>query len=114
MKRAVSSMFVLVFLVISACFAQDSGYQAGKIVSVKQREAQSPTGGTDAPKKSATSVYDVIVETGGKTYTTVYSTHSDLDPTWKEGKDVDVQVKGKTMYVQVKGKPVKLTIVSSK
>jgi len=72
--------------------------------------------GSDAPTKTPEDVYDVTVETGGKTYQTVYHSHSALDPTWHDGKDVEVQVTGKILYAKVKGKagnPIKLAIVSS-
>jgi hypothetical protein len=117
MKLRFSAMLILVFLVVGFLFAQEPGYQAGKIVSVTKKDTPSAVHGsapTNAPLASSTAVYDVVVETGGKTYNTVYKTQSDLDPTWKEGKDVDVQVQGKTLYLKVKGKPVKLMIVSSK
>jgi len=117
MKLRVSAILVLCSLIAAGVFAQQSAYQPGKIVSVTKKDTATVTKGTaptNAPVTPSTAVYDVVVDTGGKTYTTVYKTHSDLDPTWKEGKDVDVQVSGKTMYVKVKGKPVKLTIVSSK
>jgi hypothetical protein len=117
MKRRLSAVMVLILLSVGSLFAQQAGYQPGKIVSVTKRDTGTVTKGTaptNAPVASSTSVYDVVVDSGGKTYTTVYKTQSDLDPTWKEGKDVDVQVKGKTLLVNVKGKPVKLAIVSSK
>jgi hypothetical protein len=116
MKVRVSAMFVLFALMAAAALAQQADYQPGKIASIKKREIASPTGHTDAPTKPSVDVYDVTVESGGKTYNAVYKSHSDLDPTWAEGKDCDVQVKGKTMYLKrSSGKqPAKLTIVSSK
>jgi hypothetical protein len=117
MKRRVSAVLVLIFLFAGFLVAQDAGYQPGKIVSVTKKDTSAVTKGsapTNAPVASSTAVYDIVVDSGGKTYTTVYKTQSDLDPTWKEGKDVEVQVKGKTMLLNVKGKPVKLAIVSTK
>jgi hypothetical protein len=115
MKVRVSAILVLFCFLATIGFAQDSGYQPGKITSVQKREAASASGHTDAPSASSTAAYDMSVESGGKTYNVVYKTHSDLDPTWKEGKDVEIQVKGKAMYMKVNGgKPVKLAIVSSK
>lgn len=116
MKRLVLGTLALLFLGVSIGLAQQPAYQPGKIVSMNKREHPTPMGGSDAPTKPPEDVYDVTVETGGKTYQTVYHTHSSLDPTWKEGKDVEVQVKGKILYVKVKGKtgsPIKLAMVSS-
>ena len=116
MRRLVSVTLALFFLGVSIGLAQQPAYQPGKIVSMHMREHPSPVGGSDAPTKPSEDVYDVTVETGGKTYQTVYHSHSALDPTWHEGKDVEVQVTGKILYVKVKGKagnPIKLAIVSS-
>jgi hypothetical protein len=117
MRRFISVALTLSFLWVSIGLAQQPAYQPGKLVSMQKRQRPSPTGGSDAPTKSTEDVYDVTVETGGKTYQTVYHSYSALDPTWKEGKDVEVQVAGKILYVKVNGKagnPIKLAIVSSK
>jgi hypothetical protein len=116
MKVRVSAILTVFLLMVGVGLAQEAAYQPGKIVSIKKREVATPSGGTDAPTMASAAKYDVTVESGGKTYQAVFSAHSDLDPTWAEGKDVDVQVKGKTMYVKRStGKqPAKLTIISSK
>ena len=116
MKSRISPTLILIVLVGGFLFAQESPYQPGKIVSVNKKETGTVTQGstpTNAPLASSTAVYDVVVETGGKTYNTLYKTQSDLDPSWKKGKDIDVQLNGKTMYVKVKGKPIKLMVVST-
>jgi hypothetical protein len=115
MKLRLSAILVLFFLMAGIGLAQQSAYQPGKIVSIQKRESPSPTGGSDAPMKASEKVYDLTIETGGKTYKAVYKAHSDLEPTWSEGKDVEVQVKGKAMYVKrsTDKHPAKLAIVRS-
>jgi len=116
MKARLSLIVVSILLVAAIPLAQQSGYQPGKIISVQKQEAPPARGGTDAPSKSSDYTYHMDIETGGKTYTVVYKAHSDLDPTWKEGKDVEAEVKGKTMNVKMPGGKglVKLAILSSK
>jgi hypothetical protein len=116
MKVRVSTILAGFFLMVGVGLAQEATYQPGKIISIKKREVATPRGGTDAPTTASAAKYDVTVESGGKTYKAVYNVHSDLDPTWAEGKEMDVQVKGKTMYVKRSpGKqPARMTIISSK
>ena len=116
MKVRVPTILAVFFLVLGVGLAQEATYQPGKILSIKKREVAPPRGGTDAPTAPSADKYDVTVESGGKTYQAVFSAHSDLDPTWAEGKDVEVQVKGKTLYVKKSaGKhPSRMTIISSK
>ena len=112
MKWHVSATLAVLFLAVGIGLSQEPAYQPGKIVSMHKRERASPMGGTDAATNRPEDTYDVSIETGGKTYETVYHSHSDLDPTWAQGKDVEVQVKGKTMYVKRStGKPTKLAIL---
>ena len=116
MRRIVSVTLALFFLGVSIGLAQQPAYQPGKIVSMHMREHPSPMGGSNASANPSEDVYDVTVETGGKTYQTVYHSPLALDPTWHEGKGVEVQVTGKILYAKVKGKagnPIKLAIVSS-
>ena len=71
MRRLVSVTLALFFLGVSIGLAQQPAYQPGKIVSMHKREHPSPMGGSDAPTKPPEDVYDVTVETGGKTYQSV-------------------------------------------
>lgn len=116
MKSCFSLIAVFLVLLAGISLAQQSGFQPGKIISVQKQQAPSTRGGTDAPSKSSGYTYRMDIETGGKTYTVVYKAHSDIDPTWKEGKDVEAEVKGKTMNVKMPGGKglAKLSIVSSK
>jgi hypothetical protein len=116
MKARLSLIAVSILLLAGISLAQQSGYQPGKIISVQKQDAPSARGGTDAPSKSSDHTYHMDIETGGKTYTVVYKGHSDLDPSWKEGKDVEAEVKGKTMSIKMPGGKglAKLAIVSSK
>ena len=115
MKARLSLIAVSILLLAGISAAQQSGYQPGKIISVQKQDAP-PRGGVDAPSKSSDYTYHLDIETGGKTYTVVYKAHSDLDPTWKEGKDVEAEVNGKTMNVKMPGGKglTKLAIVNSK
>jgi len=106
---------------ISACvlslavISSAQTYETGKIVSIHKHEAQAGKGGTDAPLKSSTDDYDVVIAAGGTNYTTLYQHHGDLSPAWSEGNDVQVRVVGKAMSVKTaNGKAEKLRILSRK
>ena len=116
MKSQMKAICLSLGLLVAIGAAQTANYQEGKIVSIKQHEAASTMGHTDAPSKSKTAVYDMAIQSGGKTYNVVYKAHEDLDPSWAEGKTVEVQVQGKTLYLKKSAgqHPAKLSIVSSK
>ena len=112
MKRTILvCAFTLSLIVLG--FAQT--YETGKIVSIAKHQTQASKGGTDAPLKSSTDDYDVVISVGGASYTALYHHHGDLEPAWSEGKDVQVRVAGKAMSVKTaSGKTEKLKIVSRK
>ena len=109
-------VFVILALVLSLAvisFAQT--FQTGKIVSISRHPAPASKSGTDAPSKSSTDDYDVVISVGGTNYTSLYQHHGDLEPAWAEGKDIEVQISGKVMNVKkANGKTEKLKILSSK
>ena len=117
MKRRYFSFLMFFVLIAGVCLAQEAGYQPGKVVSIHKRDTTPAKTSTDAPTKPSKSIYDISIESAGKTYAVVYKAQNDLDPTWAaEGKDVEVQVNGKTMNLKRGSgrQPVKLAIVSTK
>ena len=107
------AVFCLVMLVVVGV-AEEPTYQTGKIVSVQKRDTGS-TGGSDAATKPDQASYNVVIETGGTSYTCRYRTSEDLDPSWAAGKEAPVRVKGKTMYIKrADGAILQLSIVRSK
>ena len=105
------SACVLSMAVISSA----QSYETGKIVSIHKHEAQAAKGGTDAPLKSSTDDYDVVIAVADTNYTALYHHHGDLSPAWSEGKEVQVRVAGKAMSVKTaNGKAEKLRILSRK
>jgi len=124
MKTNIILPAVLSILVLSVvCGAQAANYQNGKIVSVHQLKAdaqaaqqpQARSESTDAPLKNDVKKYEIVVETGGTSYTCHYLAPSDLDPGWANGKSVQVRVEGNVVHIKnANGKDEKLSIVSSK
>ena len=92
----------LVFLIVALslfCSAQQSEYQAGKIVSIRlvQSDAQAArqpdpqSGQTDAPLKGdPVKKYEVVVDVGGASYVCRYLASSDMESVWTAGKEVQV------------------------
>jgi hypothetical protein len=114
MKSRIFLSSATIFLLALLSFAQT--FQTGKIVSITRHPATAPNkSSTDAPSKSASDDYDVVISVGGTNYTSLYRHHGDLEPAWSEGKDIEVQISGKVMNVKkANGKTEKLKIVSSK
>ena len=101
----------VIFSLTAISFAQK--YETGKIVSIHKHEAQASKGGTDAPLKSSTDDYDVVISVGDTNYTALYHHHGDLSPAWSEGKEGQVRVAGKAMSVKTaSGKAEKLRVLS--
>ena len=108
-------------VLISACvlslaaISLAQNYQTGKIVTVTKHQTQPSKGGTDAPLKSSTDDYDVVISVADTNYTALYHHHGDLSPAWSEGKEVQVSVAGKAMSVKTaSGKAERLRILSRK
>jgi len=122
MKTSILLPTVLSILVLSVMGgAQATNYQNGKIVSVHQLQAdaqaaqQPRSESTDAPLKNDVKKYEIVVETGGTSYTCHYLAPSDLDPGWANGKSVQVRVEDNVVHIKnANGKDEKLSIVSSK
>jgi hypothetical protein len=98
--------------------ANDTDFQAGKIVAVEKVSStggQATTGGTDAPSTPQVDRYNLSIQVGD----TIYVCRARIQPessfSWTQGKEVNVKVNGKTMYVRRStGKVEKLSILSSK
>jgi hypothetical protein len=113
MKSRMLLVSAVVLSVVAVSFAQK--YETGKIVSIHKHEAQATKGGTDAPLKSSTDDYDVVISVGDTNYTALYHHHGDLSPAWSEGKEVQVSVMGKALSVKTaSGKAERLKILSRK
>jgi len=122
MKRTVISTLLSVVVLSLLSVAQGSDYHRGKIVSVhklqfnSQPDSQSDSvGQSDAPLKGVVAKYEIVIDAGGTSYTCEYLAQSDLDPSWAEGKEVQVRVKEHMVYIKTaSGKDEGLLIVSSK
>ena len=111
-----SRIFLFSAVVLSlAVISVAQTFETGKIVSITKHQAQASKGGTDAPLKSSTDDYDVVISVGTTNYTALYHHHGDLEPAWSEGKDVQVSVAGRAMSVKTaSGKTERLKILSRK
>lgn len=111
MRLRILLVSAVIFSLAAISFAQK--YETGKIVSIHKHEAQASKGGTDAPLKSSTDDYDVVISVSDTNYTALYHHHGDLSPAWSEGKEVQVSIAGKAMSVKTaSGKAEKLRILS--
>jgi len=95
--------------------AQNTGYQAGKIVNVERQPGSAASGGgSDAALKPETATYKISVQVNDTVYLVRYQAQGDQDLSWIQGKDVQVKVAGKKMYVKrVSGKDAKASILST-
>ena len=122
MKRTVISSLLLVVVLSLLSVAQGPDYQRGKIVSIHKLQSNSQpdsqsdaVGQSDAPLKVDAVKYEIVIDAGGTSYTCEYLAQSDLDPSWAEGKQVQVRVKEHMVYIKTaSGKDEGLLIVSSK
>jgi hypothetical protein len=122
MKHTVISTLLSVVVLSLLCVAQGSDYRRGKIVSVHKLQSNSQpdsqadsVGQTDAPLKREAVKYEIVIDAGGSSYTCEYLAQSDLDPSWAEGKEVQVRVKERMVYIKTaSGKDEGLLIVSTK
>jgi len=94
--------YLLAFVVCVTVLApaQNTGYEAGKIVNVERQPGAAASGGTDAPSTSATATYKISVQVNDMVYLVRYQAQGDQDLSWIQGKDVQVKVAGKKMYVK--------------
>jgi len=79
--------------------AQDTGYQAGKIVNVERQADTAVGGGTDTTLKAEEATYKISVQVKDTVYLVRHHA-GDQDLSWIQGKDVQVKVAGKKMYVK--------------
>ena len=110
--RVVCSVFLCLTLV-GVGFGAGPEYQTGKVIKVEKQERSAPSGGSDAPKKGDVSSYHVSIQLGDKIYLCSFDTHSEHDPPWAEGKDVQARVSGKVIYVKKASGEVKGPILST-
>jgi hypothetical protein len=107
--------YLLVFVVCATVFApaQNTGYEAGKIVNVERQPGTAGSGGTDAPSTSATATYKISVQVNDTVYLVRYQAQGDQDLSWIQGKDVQLRVSGRKMYVKrASGADAKAGIIS--
>jgi hypothetical protein len=93
-------LLVLVVCVTVLAQAQNTRYEAGKIVKVERQSDTAGNSGTDAASTSATATYKISVQVNDTVYLVRYQAQGDQDLSWIQGKDVQVRVSGKKMYVK--------------
>ena len=115
MKRSwIGCLLVIVMCLPVLARAQDTGYQAGKIVNVEKQPGTGTSGGSDAALKPETATYKISVQVNDTVYLVRYHAQGDQDLSWIQGKDVQVKVAGKKMYVKrVSGKDAKASVLST-
>jgi hypothetical protein len=107
--------YLLTFVVCVAVLAQaqNTGYEAGKIINVERQPDTAGSGGTDAPSTSSTATYKISVLVNDTVYLVRYQAQSDQDLSWIQGKDVQIRISGKKMYVKrASGADAKAGIIS--
>jgi hypothetical protein len=112
-------LWLEVSLVCAVCLpavaqSQNPQYESGKIIAVNKLPAvHTNSGSADEPVPSGVDEYKISIQVGDTVYVCRYSSHSDQDLAWIEGKEAQVRVKGKTMYVRkATGKEAQASIVS--
>jgi molybdopterin-binding protein len=108
-------IWLAVPLVCAVCMlaagAQSQTYQDGKIVDVHKLATTAASGGTDAPTMAQVDAYEISVQIADTVYVCHYTSHSEQDLSWTQGKDVQARVKGKTVYVKkANGKDAMLSV----
>jgi hypothetical protein len=121
MEKFMKKVWLAVALVCAAWMptlaqSPNTQYETGKIVAVTKlpaAHANNSGGAADAPVASEVDDYKISIQVGDTVYVCRYTSHSDQDLSWIQGKEAEVRIKGKTMYVKrATGKEAQAGIVS--
>ena len=86
---------------VSRNSTDDSKFVTGKVVKI-ERQTTTQSGGstTDQPLQSNVASYKIVINVDDTNYTCAFQRVQSADPTWLEGREIQVRVEGKTMYAK--------------